>query len=193
MSSDDDVADRILEGTPYEQAEVTVSRTFPLGIRSKIRVAVATLGLSALLAPGLFLSRDRIRSFAGVEPLSAVFGLRIVGLGLGGAVVTFATGLLLVRQLSVVRRRSLSESEARRLVRIEDVLMFFLLQGSAFVLIAVTVAVVGVVPVDTVDVLYEYGLKVYQPARVVRLDARFVSALGVGLAVLLYALYRRVR
>ena len=62
-SGNDDVTDRILEGTAYDQATATVRRTFPLQIAGKIYVAIGILAVSGLLAPALYLSRDRIRTF----------------------------------------------------------------------------------------------------------------------------------
>lgn len=187
-SGDNDVTDRILEGAAYDRAELTVRRTFPLTIVGKIHVAVGILGTSGLLAPTLFLSRDRIRAVEGAETLS----LTIVALTLIGVVVTFGAGLLLLRQLYVIQRRSLTEDEAQRLVRIEDVLMWVVLQGGAFVLIPVALAVVGFLSADAIDALYRYDITVYQPSETIGVDARAVSALGGSLAVLLSALSRRL-
>jgi hypothetical protein len=189
---DDEVTDRILEGTTYDQAEMAVRRTFPFRIVSKIRVAIGVLALSGLLGPALYLSRNRVHSFGGTETLSRVFSLTVSVLALIGVVTTAAAGLLLVRQLRVIGQRSLSEHEARRLVRTEDVLMWFVLQGAVFVLIPVVLVVVGVVSVGAVETLYSYGVTVYQPSAL-PVDARLVSALGGGFAVVLYGLCRRVR
>ncbi len=188
-SGDDDVTDRILEGTAYDRAAVTVRRTFPLRIVGKIYVAVGILCVSGLLAPALYLSRDRIRTFEATETLSGTLSLAVVALALLGVVVTFGAGLLLVRQLDAVHRDSLSDSEARRLVRTEDVLMWFVAQGGAFVLIPVGLAVIGLLSGGTIETLYRYGVTVYQPSETIGVDARPVSALGVGLAVVLYGLY----
>ena len=117
----------------------------------------------------------------------------MVTLALLGVVVTFGAGLLLVRQLYAVHQRALSEPEARRLVRTEDVLMWFVAQGGAFVLIPVGLAVTGFLSAGTIETLYGYGVTVYQPSRTVGVDARPVSALGVGLAAVLYGLYRVFR
>lgn len=188
-SGNDDVTDRILEGTAYDRAAVTVRRTFPLRIVGKIYVAVGILCVSGLLAPALYLSRDRIRTFEATETLSGTLSLAVVALALLGVVVTFGAGLLLVRQLDAVHRDSLSDSEARRLVRTEDVLMWFVAQGGAFVLIPVGLAVIGLLSGGTIETLYRYGVTVYQPSETIGVDARPVSALGVGLAVVLYGLY----
>jgi hypothetical protein len=192
-SGNDDVTDRILKGTAYDQATATVRRTFPLRIAGKIYVAIGILAVSGLLAPALYLSRDRIRTFGATETLSGTFSLTMVTLALLGVAVTFGAGLLLVRQLYAVHQRALSEPEARRLVRTEDVLMWFVAQGGAFVLIPVGLAVTGFLSASTVETLYGYGVTVYQPSRTVGVDARLVSVLGVGLAAVLYGLYRVFR
>jgi hypothetical protein len=189
MSTGDDVADRILTGDAYDRAEVTVRRTFPLPIESKIRAAVGILAVSGLLAPALVLSRGRIQSFEGSETLS----LTIAVLALVGVVTAFGGGLLLVAQLAAVHRRSLSDAEARRLVRTEDVLMWFIVQGAAFVLIPVVLAVIGVVSAGAIETLYGYSVRVYRPSGLPGVDARLVSVLGWGSAVLLYGLYRGLR
>jgi hypothetical protein len=191
-SGDDDLTHRILEGTAYDRAAVTVRRTVPLDIVGKIRVSVGVLAASGLLAPALYLSRGRIRTVEGTGALSETLSLTLATLTLLGVVTTFGAGLLLVRQLYAIHRRSLSDDEAQRLVRIEDLLMWFVLQGGAFVLIPVSVAVVGVLSGDIVGTLYSYEITVYQPSETIGADARLVSALGGGLAALLYALYRRL-
>ncbi len=193
MTSDDnDVTDRVLEGNAYDQAEVTVRRTFPLRIATKIRIVVGLLGLSGLLAPVLYLSRDRIRSVEGTEVLSETLSLAIVDLALVGVLVTFGAGLVLVRQIYVVDRRSLSDAKARRLIRTEDLLMLFAAQGGALVLIPVAVAVAGVASGDVIETFYGYGITVYASGGAGGVDARHVSALGVGSAALLFWLYRRL-
>jgi hypothetical protein len=187
-SGDNDLTDRILEGTAYDQATATVNRTFPFSIGRKIRIASGILAASALLAPALYISRGRIRSIEGVEGLAEVFGLRIATLALLGVITSASAGLVLIRQHAVVRRGSLDEERAQRLVRIEDVLMWFVIQGGAFVLIAVGLAVVGTVSAEAIDTLYQSGVMVYQTSGLV--DARAVSALGGVFAVVLYALSR---
>ncbi len=190
-SGDDDLTEQVLKGTTYDRAAVMVNRTFPISIGRKIRIAAGVLAASALLAPALYLSRGRIRSIEGVDGLTEVFGLRIAVLALLGIVTTVGAGMILVRQRAVVRRRSLDERQAQRLVRIEDVLMWFVVQGGAFVLIAVLLAVIGVVSAEAIYTLYGYEVMVYQQSSFIRVDARAVSALGGALAVVLYALSRK--
>lgn len=191
MTSDDNsVTDRVLEGSAYDEAEVSVRRTFPLQIVAKIRVAVALLASSVVLAPALYISRGRIRSVEEAETVTETLNLTIVSLAFVGVVVTFGAGLLLVRQLYAVHRRSLSEDEARRLVRTEDVLMLFVAQGGAFVLIPVAVALIGVFSSDIITAFYQNSITVYQTSETFGVDARLVSTLGGVFAVLLYGSYR---
>jgi hypothetical protein len=192
MTSDDDVTDRILDGTPYDEAELTVRRTFPFHIASKIRVAVVILAVSGVLGPVLSRSTDRIRSFEGMQAVAGTDGPIVAVLALVGIAVTFAAGLLLVRQFHVVRQRSPSESEARRLVRTEELLMWFVIQGGAFVLIPVAMVVVGLVSATAADTLYRYGVAVYRHGGALGVGSGPVSALGAGLAAVLYGAYREV-
>jgi len=186
MPSDGDPTDRILRGSAYERAAVTVRRTFPFTIAQRIRIAVGVLAVSGLLAPVLYVSRGRIRSFGGTETLS----LTIVTLALLGVVTTAAAGLVLVAQLHRINRGSLGDAEARRLVRTEDVVMWFVLQGGTFVFIPVTLAVVGLISADTVETLYGYDVVVYQPSVAVPVSAPWVSGFGGCCSAVLYGLYR---
>lgn len=193
MTSDDnDVTDRILEGNAYDQAEVTVRRTFPLRTVGKLNTAAGVLWLSGLLAPVLLLSRPRIRSTEGIETLSESLSLVLVDLVLIGVVTTLGAGLVLARQLYAIDRRSLNEEEARRLIRTEDLLMLFVVQGGLFVLIPVAIAVAGAASGDLVETLYGYGVTVYAPGGVGVVDARHVSVFGVGSGVVLFWLSRRL-
>ncbi|MFT4949829.1 MAG: hypothetical protein ACI9CA_001971 [Natronomonas sp.] len=193
MSSDDnDVTDRILEGNAYDQAEVTVRRTFPLRAVGKLNVAAGVLWLSGLLAPVLYLTRARIRATEGTGTLSETLSLVIVDITLIGVITTLGAALVLARQLYTIDRRSLSEEEARRLIRTEDLLMLFVVQGGLFVLIPVAIAVAGAASGDLVETLYGYGVTVYAPGGVAVIDARHVSAFGVGSGVVLFWLSRRL-
>lgn len=188
MSGDDDIAERILEGTTYERAAVTVQRTFPFSIRRKIQLTAVVLAVSTLLAPTLYLSRGRIRSVEGGQGVVEVFGLRIAALALLGVVTATGAGVVLVRQRAVMRQDSPGDERARRLVRIEDFLMWFVLQGGAFVLIPVVLAVVGVVSPGVVDALYRNDVPIYQASGLPGVDARAVSGVGGTFAVVLYVL-----
>jgi len=192
MTSDDnDYTDRILEGSAYDQAEVTVRRTFPLRAVGKLNIAAIVLWLSGLLAPVLYLTRARIQATEGTETLSETLSLVIVDITLIGVLTTLGAGLVLARQLYVIDRRSLNEEEARRLVRVEDLLMLFVVQGGLFVLIPVAIAVAGLASGDLVETLYEYGVTVYAPGGVGVIDARHVSAFGISSGAVLFWLSRR--
>lgn len=190
MASDDDIRSRIVEGGSYKRAEVTVRRTFPIPLDRKIQIAIVTLAASVPLAPSVFLRRDLVRSLEGTGALAETLSLQLGWLTLIGIVMAFLVGLLLVRQKRAVRRQSLGDEKARKLVRIEDLLTFFLLQGTVLVVVPTTLAVVGVVSPGTVEALYGYGIAVYQPMTAFRFDARLVSAGGGLLAITLTAVDR---
>jgi hypothetical protein len=191
MTSDDnDVTDRVLKGSAYDRAELTVRRTFPLGAAAKVRTAAGILGISGLLAPLLYLGRGRIQSVEGTRTLSETLSLVVVDLALIGVLTTLGAGVALVGQGYAADRRSLTEEEARRLIRTEDFLMLFVVQGGLFVLLSVAIAAAAVAPGEVVGTLYGYGITVYAPGGVAGLDARHVSALGVGSGVILVWLSR---
>lgn len=191
MVSDDDIAERVLEGDAYELAAMTIRRTFAVSLRRKVHLAVGVLTVSVLLGPALFARRNLIRSFEGTRSLAETLGLSITVLALFGVLTTFVAGLLLVRHRYVVRRRTLDRDRARRMIRVEDVLMWFLLQGTVFVLIAVAASLLGVLSPETVQTLYANGVVVYRPAGV-GVDARTVSVLGGLLALILSTLWLSV-
>jgi len=192
MPTDDDISERILEGDAYEQAEVTVRRTFTLPLERKVQTAVGTLAASVVVGPALYLRRALIRSIEGTGPLQDPLGLTIVLLALLGVLTTFTAGLALVSQRYAIARRSLTPSQARRAVRVEDVAMWFVLQGAAFVLLPAAFSVVGVLSPGVIESLYEYGVAVYRPSVTFGIDARLVSGLGAVLAVVLAGAWRRV-
>ena len=189
MTDGDDIAETLLEGDPYEQAVLNVRRVFPLSLRRKIQTAILTLAASVLFGPALAVRRDAIEAFERTTTLQ----LAISTMAFFGVIVTFAFGVLLVRQQRILQKRSLTEQDARRLVRIEDMIMFFAVQGMAFILIPTVLSVVGVVSPGTIGTLYAYGVAVYTPAGAVSVDARLVSALGVVLSGGLFALWWIVR
>lgn len=181
----DEAYEWIVEGDPYRRAKVTVRRAFPVSLDRKVQLAIATLAASVPLAPLLFLQRDLIRSLEGTGPLVRTLSLQIGFLTLFGVVTGFVVGALLVRQKRVVRRRSLGDEAARKLVRIEDLLAFLLLHGTVLVVIPTTLAIVGAISPGTIEALYARGIAVYQPVGSSYVDARAVSATGGVLAVVL--------
>jgi len=190
--SDDDIRRRVVEGDPYERAEVTVRRTFPISLDRKVHLAIATLAAAVPLAPAVLLRRDLIGSLEGAEAAAGTLSLQLGWLALIGIAMGFVIGGLLVRQKRVLRRRSLSDEDARKLVRIEDFLTFFLIHATALVVVPTTLAVVGVVSPGTIETLYGHDVAVYQPTAAFHLDARLVSGIAGTLAVVLAALDRTV-
>jgi hypothetical protein len=187
MAADDDIATSVLEGDAYDLAAVTTRRTFAISLQRKIELAVAVLAVSILLGPALVARQDLIGSLEGAGPVSATLQLAIGLLALGGILTAFVVGVLLVGYCSRTARRSPSLEAARRLVRIEDVLMLFLLQATAFVLIPVSLSLVGVASPDAIRTLYAHGVVVYRPTPIA-VDARSVSVLGGLLGLILAAL-----
>lgn len=181
MSEDDDIARRILDGDSYEQAEATVKRTFPISVGRKIQTAIVGLLISALLGPFLLLQREAIVALEGGDPVA----FRLGTFSLLGIVTVFVAGLVLIGLESRARSLSATPDRARRLVRIEEMIMWYQLLGLGFVVIATAIAVVGLVSTDTVRLLYEFGVPVYGPAGTVPVDVRVISGLGGMLAILL--------
>lgn len=179
--SDDDIRRRVLEGGPYEEAEVTVSRMIPLSLAEKIRLTILTLAVSAFFAPTVLFRRDFIRTLEEAPTLR----LRLGTLAFIGTITTFGAGLLLLRHQRVVLRCSLDEDQARRLVRIEDFWGWFVAFGAVMVFVSTGLGVVGVLSPSAITALYGHGIVVYRPVGMFVSDVRFVSVLGGVFAVLL--------
>lgn len=189
MSGDDDISKRLLEGDAYEQAQVTVRRTFGGSLDRKIAVTAGVLWTSVLVGPAVTRSRGLIRTVEpGVDP-TGVYSPRIGVLALCGIVLTFVSGLVLVRHRHVVASRTLDEEQARHLVRMEDLISWFVLLGTAFVEVAVVSTVVGALGPGLVRTWYEYGIVLYQPSESVLIDVRVISLVGGILALVLSALW----
>jgi hypothetical protein len=190
MSEDDDISKRLLEGDTYEQARVTVRQTFDVPLDRKIAITAGVLWASVVIGPAVTLSRGLVRSVApGVDP-TGVFSPRIGMLALYGITVTFVTGLLLVRHRRVVASRSLSEEQARHLVRIEDLISWFALLGATLVAVPVALTLAGALTPGLIRALSEAGVVLYQPTTTVRVDIRVVSVIGATLALVLSALWK---
>lgn len=188
MSKDDDISKRLLEGDTYEKAQVTVRRTFDVPLDRKISIAAGVLWAAVVVGPAVVYSRDLVRTVEpGVDP-TGVYSPRIGILALYGILVMFLSGLLLVRHRRVVRSRSLSEQQARRLVRVEDLITWFALLGTTFVAVAVVSTLAGALAPGVVKALYDHGIVLYQPSGTVRIDVRIVSLIGGVLAATLSAL-----
>jgi hypothetical protein len=185
----DDIAETLVEGDSYEQAALAVSRMVPLSLDTKIRIAIGLLALSGAIAPAVLLRRDLVRSLEGTGSLSLTLGLLV----LNGIITITLAGLLLVRQRYILTRRSLSSREARKLVRLEDFLVLFVLLGGLFVVAPLLLAVVGLVSPSTVETFYANDINIYQPDETLGIDLRAISAAGGFLAIVLFGLWRLVR
>lgn len=182
----DDVTEAVLEEDTYEHARMTVRQFVPLSLRSKLRVAVVALLVATLYGPALAGQRRPVQTF---EPtLANPFRPAIGAMVLAGVVLAFVTSVALLGLLLRRHRRDLSLEQARRLVRIEDFVAWFLIQGVLFVTLPTAVAVGGVVSAAPIEQLYDLGVAVYRPDSIVAPDGRLVSALAGTLAVVVVAL-----
>ncbi|PSQ50462.1 hypothetical protein BRD19_00820 [Halobacteriales archaeon SW_7_65_23] len=120
----EDIIERVLEGGEYERAKATVNRTFAMPIRTKIAIAIAGLLVTLPVAPAIVLRRTLIVAYEGTDTLELVLGR----LALLGMATVFLAGLLLIRQRHVLLGGSLSAERARKLLRIEDLLMWFVIR-----------------------------------------------------------------
>jgi hypothetical protein len=182
--SGDDITDRVLEGGEYKRAKATVRQTFSIPLGTKITGAVAGLLFAVPLAPAVVLRRELIVAYEGTDSLELIIG-RLVLLGVG---TVFPAGLLLVRQQYHLADGSVTAERARRLVRFEDLLMWFVLLGSVFILIGTVLAGVALVSTGAVERLYDAGIGIYRPTATFGIDVRLVSALAGVLALVLSAL-----
>ena len=182
--SDEKITDRVLEGGEYERAKVTVRQTFSIPIRTKILGAVGGLLATVPLGPAVVLRKDLIESYEGILTFELILGQ----LALLGVVTVFLSGLLLVWQHYLLVADSITAERARKLVRTEDLLMWFVLLGSVFGLIATVLALVPLVYSGAVDSLYGAGVRVYRPTNALGIDVRLVSALGAVLSTVLFVL-----
>jgi hypothetical protein len=181
----EDIIERVLEGGEYERAKATVNRTFAMPIRTKIAMAIAGLLVTLPVAPAIVLRRNLIVAYEGTDTLELVLGR----LALLGMATVFLAGLLLIRQRRVLLGGSLSAERARKLLRIEDLLMWFVMLGSLFGLLAAGLACLGLVYPEGVEWLYATGVRVYAPTTALGVDIRFVSALGAFMSQALFLLH----
>lgn len=187
---DDRIAEAIVSGSSGEKADLMTRRVFPLSLEGKVRICVYTLAAAATLAPALYIRRGLIQSLEGAETLREVLAPAISVAIAVGVVITFAFGLAFVAHGWRLGKESISVKQAKRLIRIEDLLMTLVTaNGLLFVLAPLALAWVGVISPDAVESLYESGVEVYTPITH-RLDARFTSAGGALGATILWALWR---
>lgn len=191
MSIDEDIVDKALDGGSYQKAQLLVRRTFRMPIDRKVQIAAVAAGTTVPFGPAIDRRRAFIRTIEGIESVDAAVSPRVGTAAILGMLMTNAAGLLLVRQKYIVARRSPGLEEARRLVRLEDLLMWFVVLGAAFISIPVTVAVVGLVSTGAIQQLYQYGIMAYQPAETLRIPADSISVAGGISAAVLFFLQQR--
>lgn len=180
----DDIPEVVLEGDAYERACMLTSRVFAVSLTGKVRLCVAALASTGILAPSITARAglvERLEPGGGPPAFADVAAL--------GVAVTFLFGLAFLRQRRLVRTVDLDAEAAARLVRFEDVLMALAVSaGFLFALVPVALALVGVASPDAVASLYKRGVRLYRPAGVPGVDPWAVSVGGVALAVGLLAL-----
>jgi len=176
MAPDDDIDRRILEGDAYDRASLT-ARTLALRPTRAVTIAAGAAASTASLAPAVWVRRDLVGSLE--PPLDATpFALALATVALLGVLTAVAAGGLLLHRHRVAVRRSPDADAAERLVRIENLLTWFLLQGVVLSALPTAAAIVGAVAPGTVETAYRFGIAIYAPGAV---DARVVSAAGAAL------------
>ncbi|ERG89036.1 MAG: hypothetical protein J07HX5_01187, partial [halophilic archaeon J07HX5] len=146
---DDGLTNQLLDGSTYEQATVNVRRTFPLTIDQKILIAPASLALAVLFAPLLYYRRALVTELEDANSTAAALTIDAGALAFGGIISVSGAGVLLLYLRKRIQAVDLNPERARRVVRVEDLLMWVLLQGGAFIIIAVAVAAFGVAAPET--------------------------------------------
>lgn len=186
---DDDITEAVLSEDTYRQARATVRQTFSAHVERKVAVAIVTLVLVVPLWPLIALRQELIRSLEG----SATYTLSLGVLALYGVGLAFGTALLLLLQYRRIQTSQLGSKQARKLLRIEDLLTWFLLLGTAFVVLSAGTATVGVLSPATIERLYGANVVVYRPTETIPLDIRYVSVLGGVLGGVLSVLLLWIR
>lgn len=186
MSDRDEISEAVIEGNAYEEALVRTKQTFPLSLKQKIQTCIIGLLVSTLLAPAVWVRRDLALTLEAGATVSEVLGTRLSLLTLLGIFTVLPVGLLLLRQLALLDRRSYSVEEARDIIRVQEIFMWFGAMGITFILIPVILALVGVVSPDTVHWLYSHTVVIYRVGEPLAVDVRITSAFG-GLSALLLA------
>ncbi len=178
MSGDDSIADTLLGDDPRERAELLERRLFPWTVTGKIRVCVATLFTAVLLFPTLFARRGLIRTLETRQPDASLFSTDIATVVLAGVIFTFLFGVILLRQRTLLFGADLTVAKARRLIRIEDLLMTLTVtNGVLFVAVPFVLALIGLAFPESIAGLYESEVRVYR-ASAVAIDARVTSLTG---------------
>lgn len=196
MSSDpdaeDSIAETVVSGSSQERAKLLADRVFPLSVTWKIRVCILTCSLGVLFAPAIAARQNLVSRLEGLTG-AAAFHVALGDVALVGAVVTFGVGVLFLRQRRRFYDDSLDVDTAKRLLRIEDMLMTVAVSnGVLFVLTPVALVGIAIVRPGLIPSLYEAGVSVYQSSTVA-IDARLVSVASALFAVVLWSLEYRTR
>lgn len=189
MDEDDDLVDRLIAGDPYAEAEVSERRMIPLTLGQKVRFASTILALSGLLAPLIAVQTTLITE---VEPTTQAnpYRLSIGSFAFYGVVTVFIVALFLLGLRQKVIHEVESASAARKIIRIEDIAAWFLLLGTAAIVISLIFAVVGIVTPETILNLTEQRIRPYRPAATVIGDVRLSSLSGAVGALFIVVLDR---
>jgi len=189
MSERDDISEAVLEGDAYDEAVVRTTRHFPLSLDGKILACALGLAVSTLLAPAVWFRRDLALSLERGATQSQVLGTRLSLVALLGILTVFLPGLLLLRQQVLLARQSYTVEEARDIVRVQEIFMWFAAMGIVFILISVLLALVGLVSTDAVRWLYSKSVVIYRAGEPLALDVRITSVIG-GFSALVLVLGR---
>lgn len=185
MSLDDDLTESVIADDPYERARAMVRQTVSLKIHEKIKIALGVLFCAVLLWPLVRFRQGLIRSLEGTSSYRLGLGV-LVGLGV---VVTFCAGLLLVRQYYIIQTRDLDVEEAKFLVHMEDMFTWFLMFGTAAVVLPVVGAGIGAAFPGSTERLYEVGVRLYRISERFPVDSRYSASLGGLLGGVLGAVF----
>lgn len=178
-----DISDAVLDGDPYEEASALTRRVFPVSLTGKIRLCSLVLLSAVTLAPAISYRRDLIGT---LEPAAAGSTPALVSVVALGLAVTFLFGLAFVRHRRLLDVREFDFESAQRFIRFEDLLMALAVSsGFLFVLVPVSLVLVGAASTETVVWFYDLDIRLYRPAGNEFVTARLVSASGAALAAAL--------
>ena len=174
----------------YEAAMSEAGTAFSFSLTSKFRIVIATLLLSTVAAPAVYVRRDRIRTITGTESLSETLSLSVGVLIFFGIVTTLVAGLAFLRFAQQRSGGSMTKEELKGQLLIEDFFTFWLAFGVVLVWSLVPVLVVAGLFPSSIDWLYDIGVAVYRPFDAVTVDIRLVSGVGGVAALVLSAVWR---
>ncbi|WP_299234081.1 hypothetical protein [Natronomonas sp.] len=186
-----DISDAVLDGDPYEEASALTRRVFPVSLTRKIRLCSAVLLATAAFAPAIEYRGELIRT---LEPAAAVSTPALGSVVALGAAITFLFGLALVRHRRLLDTRDFDVQAAKQHIRFEDLLMAFVVStGFLFVLVPLSLVVLGAASSEAIVWLYELDIRLYRPSAPGPLTARTVSGGGLLLALALAAVEMTTR